>query len=93
MNDSSNAVLKALGLEGHLVVTRNRGTLFVEHNGQLLADSATFNGVRGFHNKATGEWVAAGGFTPRNVKADPAKVVSFLLKTGTLTACPVFIAF
>ena len=84
----------ALNLQNALVVTRNEfNTIFVEMDGQLVADSATWNRQRGFNNKATGEWVKASNFTPRNIKANPALVIDFLMQTGTLTVASVVVAF
>jgi|TARA_R100000084_G_C4653973_1_gene151608 hypothetical protein len=76
-----------------LVVTANKyGTIFVEMNGNLIADSATWNRKRGFSNKMTGEWVSAPKFTAKKIKQSPEMVVEYLAKTGTLTVASVFLA-
>lgn len=78
---------------GHITVTANNfGTLFIELDGQLIADSATWRRQRGFNNKLTGEWVPAKDFTPAKVKATPALVTAYLAATGTPTAAPVTVA-
>ena len=52
--------------------------------GDLLADSATFRRQRGFHNKATGEYVAAKDFTLRGIrKGGAGHVAAYLGMTGT----------
>lgn len=76
-----------------ITVTANEyRTLFVHLDGQLIADSATFRRTRGFHNKLTGEWVAAKDFTPRKVKAAPGLVIGYLAATGTEIVAPVEVA-
>lgn len=78
---------------GTITVTANEyNTLFIELDGQLIADSATFRRRRGFHNKLTGEWCYAKDFTPAKVKAAPALVTAYLAATGTETAAPIIVA-
>jgi hypothetical protein len=67
-----------------ITITRNEfNTVFININGELVADSATWNRQRGFSNKATGQWVIASEFTPRRIKADPDLALKFLALTGT----------
>ena len=94
MNRPANSLAAALGITNALIVTKNEyGTIFVEMDGVLIADSATFRRQRGFNNKATGQWVNASKFTPRNVKKNPALVIDFLMQTGTLTGASVVVAY
>ena len=77
-----------------LTVTKNEfNTIFIELDGVLIADSATFRRQRGFNNKATKAFVPAKGFTPRNVAANPALVIEFLAATGLVTTAAVTVAF
>ncbi len=79
---------------GKLIITKNEfNTIFIELDGVLIADSATFRRQRGFSNKATKQWIIAKGFTPRNIAAKPAIVAEFLAATGFLTAAPIVVAF
>lgn len=67
-----------------IAITKNEfNTIFIEINGELVADSATWNRQRGFNNKATKSWMEAPEFTPRNVKANPDLALKFLAFTGT----------
>ena len=94
MNSQASTTAAALGFVNSIIVTKNEyNTLFIEMDGVLIADSATFRRQRGFNNKATGQWVNASKFTPRNVKNNPALVIDFLMQTGTLTVASVVIAF
>ena len=73
-----------------LTITANEfNTVFIHMNGELIADSATFNRKRGFNNKMTGQWVYAPTFTPRKIKANPGIVIEQLALTGTLTVASV----
>ena len=91
MNKSTAQIL---GFENSLIVSRNEfGTIFVEMDGVLIADSATWNRKRGFSNKMTQQHVPAAKFTPRNVKANPDMVIDFLQQTGTLTVASVVVTF
>lgn len=77
---------------GTIIVTANEyNTLFVELDGKLIADSATFRRQRGFHNKATGEFSAAKVCTPRKVKATPEIIRGYLALTGTETDAPIMV--
>ena len=69
-----------------ITVTANKyNTLFIDINGVEVADSSTFRRQRGFWNRLTQKWVKASDFTPKKVKADPSKVLAYLVKTGMPT--------
>jgi len=77
-----------------IMVTKNEfNTIFVEMDGVLIADSATFRRQRGFYNRTNKQWVEAKGFTPRKVEANPALVLDFLRRTGLTTIASVTVAF
>ncbi len=76
-----------------IVVTANEyNTLFIEHDGILIADSATFRRQRGFNCKVTGQWTPARDFTPAKVKANPALVTAYLAATGYITGAAIVVA-
>ena len=67
----------------------DHGTIFVELDGTLIADSSTFRRQRGFWNKLTQQWTEAPAFTPRKARANPAMVLELLAATGTTVAASV----
>ena len=70
-----------------IAITKNEfNTIFIDIDGELVADSATWNRKRGFNNKITKNWMNAPEFTPRKVKANPDLALKFLALTGT--PCP-----
>ena len=90
----NKSTAQLLGYDNALIVSRNEfNTIFVEMDGVLIADSATWNRKRGFWNKMTRQHVPAAKFTPRNVKANPGMVIDFLQQTGTLTVASVVVTF
>ena len=67
-----------------LTVTKNKSnTLFINLDGELIADSSTWRRQRGFWNKTTQMYVDAAIFTPKNVAKNPELVIEFLTSTGT----------
>ena len=77
-----------------ILVTRNdHGSIFVEIDGDLVADSTTFRRRRGFWNKRTQEHADAPGFTPRKVAAAPELVRHFLALTGLDVTGPIVVRF
>ncbi len=77
-----------------ILVTRNdRGTIFVEIDGDLVADAITFQRRRGFWNKRTERWASARGFTPRKVAAAPELVRHYLAETGLDVIGPIVVRF
>ena len=64
-------------------ITKNEyNTIFIDIDGELVADSTTWNRKRGFLNKLTKNWMYAPEFTPRKVKANPDLALKFLALTG-----------
>lgn len=69
------------------------GTIFVEVDGKLVADSTTFNRKRGFWNKATKQLKFTPKFTPKKVEENPRMVIENLLATGTDVPCDAEVFF
>jgi hypothetical protein len=65
-----------------IITTNEFGTFFVDINGELVADSATFRRQRGFFNKKTQQWIKAPKFTKKNIIKNPRMVLHLLSDTG-----------